>query len=379
MLFQGIRLSLFIGPTVPLPAPPNLIQALDNIEITQTDEGRSGFQLSFKCDRSGLFAAIDYPILKLPLLRPFNRVIVVVTVNAIPHVLMDGIITHQQLSPTSNNSGLLTVTGEDVSLMMDMEEKIVAHPAQPDIAIVPKIIATYAQYGLIPTVIPPASVDVPNPVERVPVQVGTDLEYLEELAERYAYVFYISPGPVPGTNTAYWGPPTRAGIPQRALSVNLGTSTNVNSINIQHKALTPTFVSGLGQDSLTERSLPVKTFSSLRLPLATQSAMLRTAKARTVLPKNTAGLTYAQMLARAQAVTDASMDQVVEATGELDAVRYNGVLKARGLVGLRGVGSTYDGLYYVKNVTHQLRLGEYKQTFTLTREGVGTTTPVVVP
>lgn len=379
MFFQGIRLALLIGPTVPLPAPPILIRSLDSVEITQTDEGRSGFQLSFKADRSGIFGATDYPILKLPLLRPFNRVIVVVTVNSVPHVLMDGIITHQQLSPSADKAALLTVTGEDVSLMLDMEEKIVAHPAQPDVAIVPKIIATYAQYGLIPTVIPPASLDVPNPVERVPVQIGTDLQYLEELAERYAYVFYISPGLVPGTNTAYWGPPTRAGVPQRALSVNLGTSTNVNSINLQHKALTPTFVSGDGEDSLTDRSLPIKTFSSLRVPLATQSAMLKTAKARKVLPQKTAGLTYAQMLSRAQAITDASMDQVVEATGELDAVRYNGVLKARGLVGLRGVGSTYDGLYYVKSVTHQLRLGEYKQSFTLTREGVGTTTPMVIP
>jgi hypothetical protein len=379
MFFQGVRLSLLIGPTVPLPAPPNLIQSIDSIEITETDSGRSGFQLSFKADRSGLFAAIDYPILKLPLLRPFNRVIVVVTINMIPYVLIDGIITHQQLSPSTNNSALLTVTGEDVSVMMDMEEKSVQHPAQPDIAIVSKIIATYAQYGLIPLVIPPLSLDVPNPVERVPAQVGTDLEYLEDLAERYAYIFYVSPGFVPGTNTAYWGPPTRAGVPQRALSVNLGTSTNVNSINIQHKALTPTFVSGQGEDSLTGRNLPIKTFSSPRLPLATQSAMLKTAKARKVLPKHGAGLTYAQMLSRAQAITDASMDQVVEATGELDAVRYNGVLKARRVVGLRGVGSTYDGLYYVKSVTHQLRLGEYKQSFTLTREGVGTTTPVVIP
>ncbi|MCY6493361.1 hypothetical protein [Leptolyngbya sp. GGD] len=379
MFFQGVRLSLLIGPTVPLPAPPSLIQSVDSIEITETDSGRSGFQLSFKADRSGLFATIDYPILKLPLLRPFNRVIVVVTINMIPYVLMDGIITHQQLSPSTNNSALLTVTGEDVSVMMDMEEKSVQHPAQPDIAIVSKIIATYAQYGLIPLVIPPLSLDVPNPVERVPSQVGTDLEYLEDLAERYAYVFYVSPGPVPGTNTAYWGPPTRTGIPQGALSVNLGTSTNVNSINIQHKALTPTFVSGKGEDSLTGRSLPIKTFSSPRLPLATQSAMLKTAKARKVLPKQGAGLTYTQMLSRAQAITDASMDQVVEATGELDAVRYNGVLKARRIVGLRGVGSTYDGLYYVKSVTHQLRLGEYKQSFTLTREGVGTTTPVVIP
>jgi hypothetical protein len=44
------------------------------------------------------------------------------------------------------------------------------------------------------------------------------------------------------------------------------------------------------------------------------------------------------------------------------------------LVGVRGVGNTYDGNYYVKQVTHRIKRGEYKQSFTLIREGQGTTT-----
>ncbi len=86
-----------------------------------------------------------------------------------------------------------------------------------------------------------------------------------------------------------------------------------------------------------------------------------------------------QAFARAQGMTDASTDNVVTVTGELDAVRYGDLLTARGLVGLRGAGYSYDGLYYVKNVTHSIRRGEYKQRFTITREGLGSTTPVVIP
>jgi hypothetical protein len=48
-------------------------------------------------------------------------------------------------------------------------------------------------------------------------------------------------------------------------------------------------------------------------------------------------------------------------------------------VGLRGAGHSFDGLYYVKSVTHNIRRGEYKQSFTLTREGLGAISPVVVP
>jgi hypothetical protein len=43
------------------------------------------------------------------------------------------------------------------------------------------------------------------------------------------------------------------------------------------------------------------------------------------------------------------------------------------------VGFSYDGFYYVKEVTHSIQLGQYKQRFTLTREGRGALTPAVVP
>ena len=91
------------------------------------------------------------------------------------------------------------------------------------------------------------------------------------------------------------------------------------------------------------------------------------------------GLTITQAFSRAQAQTDASTDSVVTASGELSAVRYGALLQARSLVGVRGVGYTYDGFYYVKSVTHNITRGDYKQSFTLTREGLGALSPLVVP
>jgi hypothetical protein len=86
-----------------------------------------------------------------------------------------------------------------------------------------------------------------------------------------------------------------------------------------------------------------------------------------------------QATSRAQAETDRSTDRVLTASGEVDAVRYNSILQPRSLVGLRGAGYLHDGFYYVKRVTHRLDRGGYKQGFTLAREGLGTTTPVVRP
>ncbi len=63
--------------------------------------------------------------------------------------------------------------------------------------------------------------------------------------------------------------------------------------------------------------------------------------------------------------------------GSLDVTRYGGLLKARQLVGVRGAGPAFDGLYYVKSVTHKIKRGEYKQSFTLTRNGLVSSVPVV--
>ena len=58
-------------------------------------------------------------------------------------------------------------------------------------------------------------------------------------------------------------------------------------------------------------------------------------------------------------------------------MRYGRVLKARELVGVRGAGLAYDGLYFVKSVTHNVKRGEYKQSFQLARDGLVSLTPVV--
>jgi hypothetical protein len=110
-----------------------------------------------------------------------------------------------------------------------------------------------------------------------------------------------------------------------------------------------------------------------RLPLVRDRAELR----RTRYLSESGGLNSRQVEARAQGMVDTSLDEVVTATGELDALRYNGLLRPRGVVGLRGAGQSYDGSYYVKSVTHSIRKGEYKQRFTLTRDGTGTLTPLV--
>jgi hypothetical protein len=67
----------------------------------------------------------------------------------------------------------------------------------------------------------------------------------------------------------------------------------------------------------------------------------------------------------------------VSGSGSLDVLRYGRLLKARALVGVRGAGMAFDGLHYVKSVTHTIKRGEYKQSFTLARNGLVSTLQAV--
>lgn len=378
----GTHLTLMMGPTVAVPVPPFVLEALERVEVNHGDEGRSGFQLTFQVGRSGTGDALESPLLASPFFKPFARVVLLVTLNLVPSVLMDGVITNIQFSPSDQpGQSRLTLTGEDLSLLMDLEEKRAEHPAQDETVIALKLIASYAQYGLIPLVIPPLMLDPPLPIERTPVQTETDLGFLQRLAARHGYVFYLQPGPAPLTSLAYWGPPRRVEPPQPALSVNMGMATNVSSIQFQYDALAQSTFAGKVQDRQLNQTLPYETFVSTRVPpmAALPAVVAQLPYVRKQRLDEGGGLTYTQALARAQGRTDASADQVLTASGELDVSRYGALLQPRGVVGVRGAGYLHDGLYYVKRVTHSFQPGEYKQRFTLTREGFGSTTPVVRP
>lgn len=370
---KGINLTLKIGSNNPQPASRELMEAIDSVEVTHNDRERSGFQIVFAVGRSGAKDQKDYKLLRNSLLKPFNRVILIVSFNAKPKILLDGIITNQQLAASNEPRGSkLTVTGEDVSVMMDLDEESAEHPQQDEATISRMLISKYSKYGMSPQIVKPSLKDRPNKNERIPVQQGTDLGYIKQLAERFAFVFYVEPGPVSGKNTAYWGPPRQGTRIQRALTVNMGSFTNVDSLNFQNNALAATTVAGQIQDRKNNRIQKVQDKTSDRPSLSGKSALKSQTKVRVTQFRET-GRSSTQANSRAQAMIDRSVDDVVTVTGELDSVRYGEILEIREKVGLRGAGYSYDGLYYVKSVTHKISKGEYKQSFTITREGTGTT------
>jgi hypothetical protein len=375
-VLKNVRLVLMIGPVVPLPVPRDVVEALESVEVTHNTDAPSGFQLTFSFSSKSTLNTI---LLLLPKMGPavsVVRVIVVAVVNGSPSVLMDGMLTHQQVSPdVMTGRSKLTLTGKDISAAMDhIELSGLPFPAMPAEARVLLILAKYAVFGLIPLVIPSLFPDVPIPIFSIPGQQGTDYQYVTELARQVGYVFYVDPGPVPGTNTAYWGPEIKTGVPQPALNVGMDAHTNVESLSFTFDGLKSTLpiVMIHNQETKVPIPIPIPDLNPLQPPLGATGLI----PTKIEFLNETAKMSPMRAIMTGLAVVSAS-SEAVQGTGTLDVARYGRLLKARGLVGVRGVGEAFDGLYFVKNVTHSIKRGEYKQNFTLTRNGLLSLTPRV--
>ena len=374
-MLNGIHLSLLIGPHVPVPAPQPVVEALTSVQVN-SQRDRSGFQLTFTLGKTSLLQTV---LLPAGFFDPIiTRVVIVVTMNGMPHVLIDGIITRQEMSP-SNEPGqsTLTITGEDLTVLMDLDDMKISYPALPEFARIGMILAKYASFGIQPLVTPPTISPVPRPTNQIPMQTGTDLEYIRSIATQCGYVFYIEPGPMPLTSIGYFGPDVRVRVPQPALSVNGDWDTNVESLSFSLDGLAKEITIITVLDPVTHKiplPIPVPNISLLRPPLGARL----TPPAKIKISDEMANLEPDEAAKRALGLMFNNTD-AVSGNGSLSVVRYGHILRSRMLVGVRGAGITYDGLYYVNSVTHNLKRGEYKQSFSLSRDGLISQTPVVLP
>jgi len=374
-MLQGIHLTLMIGPVLPVPAPKAVVDAVQSVQITNGKD-KSGFQISFAVGKSSPLLTTMLPA---GYFDPMStRVVIAVTLGGMPQVLMDGIVTRQDLAPSSEpGQSTLTITGEDLSVLMDVVEMpFMRYPAMPSIARVYAILAKYAAFGIVPLAIPPFINDVPIPTKEVPTHKGTDLQYLKTLADECGYVFYVEPGPLPGQSIAYWGPDIRIPVPQRALGVNMDAHTNVESLNFSLDGLAKKVVVVTIFDPVKNRVpivVPVPNINLFKPPLGARPTL----PAKVEFPDYMTKEQMPSVINRVLGILARSSD-AISVTGSLDVLRYGRVLRNRMLVGVRGGGLAYDGMYYVNSVTHNLKRGEFKQSFELSRDGLISNTPKVL-
>jgi hypothetical protein len=303
------------------------------------------------------------------------RVVFVVTINGSAHSIIDGVTTNVETQPGQGGVSRLVVKGKDLSALMDVIEiPGLPFPAMPPSARILLVLAKYAAFGVFPLVIPSILDIPPLPVQQIPQQRGSDYAYVKRLAGEAGYVFYLEPGPAPGTSKAYWGPEIRVGEPQPALTTNMDAHSNVEQLQFTFDKNRKKIPIVFFQEPISKApiGLPIPDVTPLNPPLG----LVPPLPPNIVKLDATAHLPAPQALMAGLAYASQNSDSVF-GRGSLDVARYGRLLKSRQLVGVRGAGVPFDGLYYVKTVTHRIERGSYKQDFTLARNGLVSTLPSV--
>jgi hypothetical protein len=365
---DAIRLTLMIGQGSLRAASRRLLESLQSVEVTQSSNGPSGFQLR-------LAVTTDSPLCSELMLDsggqvpPMMRVIIAVTVNGSLDVLMDGVMTHHELVPEGHGQ-TLSITGEDLTRVMDYADTSgKAYPGTSPETRAQMVLSNYANLGITPQVEQSGMNDTPSANEHVPRHQGKDLGYLRQLAEQLGYVFYLEPGPSIGQSIAYFGPEFRKGQTQPPLNVNFGLHTNVESMTFSFDSEAASKAQGFVQDPDDKQASAVEGGEPAGTPQLGRATLLRKVdQPRHEMAKFTPG-----RAAQAQKAATLRTEHGVTGTGRLNVLRYGRVLKSRRFVGARGGGQAFDGIYHVRSVTHHLARGSYLQDFTLVRNGLVST------
>ena len=294
------------------------------------------------------------------------------------------------LLPARKKQHVLLVTNDNLylegaMLVYDNIEVYKATPAEYDAAPAAAVVnpTTDKPYDVVvfddhtPVVIPPPVMNVDSPTSRFDTQDGTDRAYIQQLAAQSGYVFYIEPGPVPLQSIAYFGPDIRIPVPQPALNVDMDADTNVESLSFSLDGLAKKTTVMFLLDPVTRKipiPVPIPDMNPLHPPLGLRP----TPPARITFAEDTTRLSATEAAKRAFGIMMQSAD-AISGSGALNVASYGLPLRARMLVGVRGAGIAYDGFYYVDSVSHSIKPGEYKQNFQISRDGLITQTPVVVP
>src|SRR5271165_2811356 len=181
-MLESVQLSLMMGPIFPLQVPRVVLDSLAQVEVTVKDVGTSGFKLVFSVEKQSPLQILFLLTGGMPLL--FLRVVLVATVNGVANVIMDGVITNNEIAPGDKGSNsTLTIMGKDLTALMDQSNwSGFPFPACPPEARVALLLAKYAFFGIVPLIIPSLLTDISLPIEQIPGQQGTDLQYIQSLA-----------------------------------------------------------------------------------------------------------------------------------------------------------------------------------------------------
>ena len=273
MSLLGVHLTVLAGPTVPTPLPPDVAARVALGDGDRVRRRALGLHHHPRRRPLGADGRLRHARCSTtsPLRANARASSCCCTMGALPQVLMDGIVTETELTPGSaSQHAELRVTGHDVSLLLDRHEV-------SDRARRPRRRPAGAGASRCPTspaASSPRSSRRPCSTRRCrssaprPSRPPTT-RTCRRSRPTTATSATSAPDRCRACSTLYWGPPVRVGLPQKALSVDLGPDTNVTgSPTLPRGRARARAGRGSGAGPRLGTVVPVRTVGSLRPPLA---------------------------------------------------------------------------------------------------------------
>ena len=354
----SVAFSLTFGPA---PAPAEIVDAVQEIEVDASTDMASVFRLRLGIARTALG---DWTVLQEDVFRPLLPLGIRISNElGIPEALINGYVSAQHVVYSEEPGGsVLEVSGMDATMLMNLQEKVQPWPNMPDGAIAAAI---FGQYAIVPRT-QPTSPQLVEP-QGTTTQRGTDIRFLLRLAARNGFECYVQPEPLTGLDTGYFQPPQLMGLPQAVFNVNLGPETNVAEFRVRYEMTAPTGAITAGIDVSTKAIQPGIAPAAIETPLGIEPSLLRVLPPPVVRPAGTGLMNAGELQPLAQAVANRSSFAVV-AEGTAD--RQVGILRPGGLVNIRGAGRVFNGSYYLTRVSHTITRDSHTQRFQARRNAV---------
>jgi phage protein D len=349
-----------------IPAGPDLLQALQQIEIEDHADMADMMRLRISIGIGNGCSA--WSVVDDDLFNRLTQLRVAVTVGSrISETLMNAYVIETS-ADFSNQPGAstLNVVAMDPTALMDLEQKVKPWPNMSDSDIA-NAIFTSPEYKFTPVLDTTQWKRQEN--EQTVIQRGTDIQFLRQIAQRNGFECYVETNGTTGAIEGHFHAPRLKEPPQGVLSVNMRDATNVNSFGARYDMTRPATAEATNIDIGSGSNEQAQAAGS-RLSALGRTPALAPQRPRVVLPSRTGLVRSGELQTFTQAVVDQS-SMAITAQGELNTAAYNGVLRAKRPVSVRGAGRQFSGTYYVERVNHTLTADSYRQSFSLRRNAIG--------
>ena len=319
---------------------PTQVQVIEHVRRMTT------FRLRFSLDIDG---DNDLGLLKDDRLAPGSQIGIVVPDGSAQALLVNGpVFGHQVHLDHGAGNAFVDVLGADVSLAMDRESRAKIWAGQLDSEAASAIIAT-GDYRLTP--------DVEDTSARhdedahALVQRSTDWAFVQRLARRNGFFFWVTADPSSGESTGHFKRPDLSADAARTLVINQA-QPNITRLDLHWNIERPSAATAK-QISFNDKSTIDGDVERSPLPPLGTTAFAdissSTRKLHLDMPADDTG----DLAARGEAaLIEAGF--FIQADAVTTAARLEGVLRAHTIVQINGAGTRHSGKYFCAGVVHDI-------------------------